>query len=100
MTFYQLLQEAMKVEISEVVEKERSQEKKFSRGGSSSCKRARESQADSVHGSATRGRRQGLTVTPSSGRDMASAQGESQECPHCHKWHSGICRRLTGGCFR
>ena len=47
---------------------ERKKEKKFSRGGSSSGKRPRESQVDSVQGSATRGRRQGPTMTQSSGR--------------------------------
>ena len=33
------------------------------RGGSSSSKRTRESQVDSVHGSTTRDRRQGATMT-------------------------------------
>ena len=45
---------------------ERKKEKKFSRWGSSSGKRPRESRADSVQGSATRGRRQGPTMTQSS----------------------------------
>ena len=45
---------------------ERKKEKKFSRGGSSSGKRPRESQVDSVQGSATRGRRQGPTMTQGS----------------------------------
>ena len=40
---------------------ERMKEKKFSRGGSSSRKRPRESHVDLVQGSTTRGRRQGLT---------------------------------------
>ena len=35
---------------------ERNKERKFSRGGSSSGKRTRESQVDSVQGSSTRGR--------------------------------------------
>ena len=51
--FYQLVQEVMKIEKSEM----KSRERKFSRGGSSSGKRARESQVDSVQGSTTRGRR-------------------------------------------
>ena len=42
---------------------ERNRERNFSRGGSSSGKRTRESQVNSVHGSATRGRRQGPTIT-------------------------------------
>ena len=49
--------------------KERSQKKKFSRGASSSSgKRARESPAKSEYRSATRGRRQGSNVAPSTGR--------------------------------
>ena len=42
---------------------ERKKEKKFSRGGSSSGNRPRESQVDSVQGLAIRGRRQGPTLT-------------------------------------
>ena len=63
-------------------------------------KRVRELQADSVHGSATMGRRQGPNVAHSSSKGMALGQGESLGCPHCHKWHSSVCRVLTGGCFR
>ena len=52
--FYQLVHAAMKVERFEASSKERFQKKKFSRGASSSSgKRARESQAESVQGSAT-----------------------------------------------
>ena len=47
---------------------ERKKEKKFSRGGSSSGKRHRESKVDSVQGSAIRGRRQGPTMTQGSGQ--------------------------------
>ena len=79
---------------------ERKKEKKFSRGGSSSGKRPRESQADSIQGSATRGRRQGPTMTQSSGQGISTRQEEKHVCPHCHKYHSGICRRVTEGCFR
>ena len=79
---------------------ERKKEKKFSRGGSSSGKRPRESQVDSVQGSATRGRRQGPTMTQSSGRGTSTGQEEKHVCPHCHKYHLGIYRRVTGGCFR
>ena len=52
-SFYQLVQAVIKIEKSKM----KSQERKFSRGGSFSGKRARESQVDSVQGSATRGRR-------------------------------------------
>ena len=99
--FYQLVQVAMKVERFEVSSKERFQKKKFSRGASSSLgKRARESQTESVQGSFTRGRRQGSTVIPSSGRGASTEQGEVPECPHCHRRHLGMCRLLIGGYFR
>ena len=66
--FYQLVQAAMKVERSEASSKLRFQNKKFSRGASSSLgKRARESQAESIQGLTTIGRRQGSTLVPSSG---------------------------------
>ena len=90
----------MKVEKFEVSSKERFQKRKFSEGDSSSGKRARDSQAESMYNSVGRGRRQGPTAAPSSGRGMSSGQRENPECPHCHKWHSGVCRRMTGGCFR
>ena len=61
--FYQLVQAAMKIEKSEMKSQERNRERKFSRGSSSSVKRTRESQVDSVHISATSGRRQGPTRT-------------------------------------
>ena len=98
--FYQLVQAAIKIEKSEMKSQERKKEKKFSRGGSSSGKRPRESQVDPVRGPATRGRRQGPTMTQSSGRGISTGQEEKPVCPHCHKYHSGICRRVTGGCFR
>ena len=56
--FYQLVQAAIKIEKSEMKSQERMKEKKFSKGGSSSGKRPRESQVDSVQGSTTMGRRQ------------------------------------------
>ena len=87
--FYQLLQEAMKIEKSEMKSQERNRERKFSRGASSSGKRTRESQVDSVHGSATRGRRQGPTMTQGSGKGISTRQGERLECPHCHKYYVG-----------
>ena len=91
----------MKVVKSEASRRERFQKRKLSRGTSSSSgKRARESPAELVQGSATRGRRQGSTVVPSSGRDVSTGQGEVPECPHCHRRHLGVCRLLTGGCFR
>ena len=46
--FYQLVQAAIKIEKFEIKSQERKKEKKFSRGGSSSGKRPRESQVDSV----------------------------------------------------
>ena len=49
---------------------------------------------------ATRGRRQGPNVEPSSGKGASIRQGETLECPHFHKHHLGVCRLLTGGCFR
>ena len=101
MNFYQLVQAAMKVERLETSSKERSQNKKFSRGAlSSSGKRARESPAQSEYSSATRGRRQGSNVAPSIGRGTSVGQGEIPECPHCHRRHLRVCRLLTGGCFR
>ena len=39
-------------------------------------------------------------MVPSSGRDASTGQGEVLECPHCHRQHLGVCRLLTGGCFR
>ena len=98
--FYQLVQAAMKVEKSEASSRERFQKRKISRGASSSSgKRARESQDELVQGLATRGRRQGSTVVPSSGRGVSTGQGEVPECPHCHRRHLGVCRLLIGGCF-
>ena len=99
--FYHLVQAAMKVEKCEASGRERLQKRKLSRGASSSLgKRARESQTESVHSFATRGRRQGNTVVPNTGRGASSGPGETPECPHCHRRHLGVCRLLTGGCFR
>ena len=77
MNFYQLVQAATKVEKSKVSSKERFQKRKFSRGGSSSGKRARDNQAESMYSSIGRGRRQGPTSTPSSSRGMSSGQREN-----------------------
>ena len=99
--FYQLVQAAMKVERLEMSSKERFQKKKFSRGASSSSgKRARESPAQSEYSSATRGRRQKSNVAHSTGRSASVRQGEIPKCPYCHKRHLGVCRLVTGGCFR
>ena len=66
--FYQLVPDAMKVERF-ASSRERFQKKRFSRGASSSLgKRVRESQAESIYSSNTRGRRQGLSIEPSTGR--------------------------------
>ena len=98
--FYQLVQTAMNIEKSEMVSRERNRERKFSRGSSSSMKRTRDSQIESVHGNATRGRRQGPTMTSGFSRGTSTGQEERIECPHCHKHHFGTCRQITGGCFR
>ena len=91
----------MKVEKLETSSKEKFQKNKFSRGASSSTgKRARESPAQSDYSSATRGRRQRSNVARSTGRGASVRQGEIPECPHCHKRHLGVCRIVTGGCFR
>ena len=95
--FYQLVQAAIKIEKSEMKSQERKKEKKFSRGGSSSGKRPRESQVDSVQGSATRGRRQGPTMTQGSGRGTLIGQEERLACPHCYGNHYGLCRQGGGG---
>ena len=44
-------------------------------------------------------------MAPSSGRGTSIGQEERPECPHCHKRHYGIYRKITGGggggvCFR
>ena len=80
----------MKVENFEMSNRERNQKRKFARGVSSSGKRIRESQAKLVYSSASRGRRQGPIVAPSSGKGTSTGQGEIPECPHFHKRHSGI----------
>ena len=79
---YQLVQVAMKVEKSEMSTRERNQKRKFERGGSSSGKRVRESQAESVYSSAARGRKQGSTIAPSFGKGTSTGQGDISKCPH------------------
>ena len=75
----------------ETSSKEKSQKKKFSKGASfSSGKRAIDVQAESVQGSATRGKRQGGTTVSSVGRGASVEQGEIPECTHYHRWHSGV----------
>ena len=34
------------------------------------------------------------------GRGASAGQGETLECPHFHRQHLGVCRLLTGGCFK
>ena len=59
--FYQLVQAVMKVERFEAISRERFQKKRFSKGASSSSgKRVRESQVESVYSSNTRGEGKGL----------------------------------------
>ena len=72
--FYQLVQAAMKIEKYEMKNQERNRERKFFRGGSSSGKRTRVSQVDSIQGSATRGRTQGPPMIKGSGRGMLNGQ--------------------------
>ena len=99
--FYQLVQAAMKVEKSKSSSREKFKKRKLSRGASSSLgKRGRESQTESLQGSAMRGRRQGNTVVSSTGRGMSARQEEVPECPHFHRRHLSVYRLLTGGCFR
>ena len=98
--FYQLVQAAMKIEKYEMMSRERKIKRKFSKGSSSLGKRTRESQVESIHSYATRGKWQGPTMTLGSGRGNSTKQGERIECPHCHKYHYGTCRLITGGCFR
>ena len=96
--FYRLVQAAMKVERLETSSKEKSQKKKFAKGASSSFgKRVRDVRVESVQGPSTRGRRQGGTTTPSTGRSASVGQGEIPECPHFHRRHLGVYRLVTGG---
>ena len=89
------------MKIERLSRKERSQKKKFSKGASSFLgKRARESPTEPEYSSAMRGRRQESNVAPSIGTGASVGQGEIPECPHCHRRHLGVCRLLTGGCFR
>ena len=53
-----------------MMSEKRKSERKFSSGSSSLGKRTRESQVELVHSLATRGRRQGPTMTPDSGRGL------------------------------
>ena len=100
MNLYQLVQAAMKVEKSEMSNRERNHKRKFAKGGSSSSKKIRESQAESMYSYDATERRQGPTIAPSSNIGTSTKQGEILECPHYLKRHSGICRWLIGGCFR
>ena len=93
------MQAAIKIEKYEMMSRERNLERNSSKGGSSSGKRTRESQVESINGSTTRGRRQDPTMTQGSGRGISTEQDERPECPHCHKNHFGTCRRVIGGCF-
>ena len=90
----------MKIKKSEMMSRERKTERKFSRGSSFSGKRTRESQVELIPSSATRGRRQGPTTIPGSGRGTSTEQEERLKCPHCHKYHFSTCRLITEGCFQ
>ena len=99
--FYQLVQAAMKVEKYEASNRERFQKRKLSRGVSSSLgKRVKESQTESVHSFATKGRRQGNTIVPSTGRGASTGLREIPKFPYYHRRHFGVCRLLTRGCFK
>ena len=39
-------------------------------------------------------------MVPCSSRGASTEQGEVLKCPHFHRRHLGMCRLLTGGCFR
>ena len=39
-------------------------------------------------------------MTQGSGRGTSTGQKERPTCPHCYRNHYGLCRRVTGGCFR
>ena len=97
--FYQLVQAAMKIKKFEMMSRERKSKRKFSKSSSFSGKRTRDSQVESVHSYATRGRRQGPMMIPGSGRGTSTKQEERLECLHCHKYHSSTCRLITRGCF-
>ena len=60
----------MKIKKSDMVSQERNRERKFSRSSSSSGKRTRDSQVESLHSTSTRGRWQGPTMAPGSGRGL------------------------------
>ena len=78
MNFYHLVQVAIKVERFEASSRERFQKKRFSKGASSSSgKRVRESQEESVYSSTTRGRSQGISIVPSTGRDASARPRET-----------------------
>ena len=98
--FYQLVQGPIKIAKSEMKSQERKKEKKFSRGGSSSGKRPRESQVDSIQGLTTRDKKQGPTMTQGSGRGTSIGQEERPAWPHCHENHYGLRRQVTRGCFQ
>ena len=39
-------------------------------------------------------------MVPCSSRGASIGQGEVLECPNFHRRHLGVCRLLTGECFR
>ena len=39
-------------------------------------------------------------MTQGSSRGTLTRQEERPACPHCYGNHYGLCRRVTGGCFR
>ena len=73
MNFYQLVQEAMKVEKSEMISQEMNQKRGFLRGSSSTGKRTREYQVESVYSTSTREKRQGPTPTSGTNRGISTS---------------------------
>ena len=39
-------------------------------------------------------------MTQGFGRYTSTGQEERPTCPHCYGNYFGLCRRVTGGCFR
>ena len=39
-------------------------------------------------------------TTISGSSRVLQPKGERLECPHCHKYHYGTYKLITGGCFR
>ena len=62
----------MKIEKFEIMSRERKTQRKFFGGSSSSDKRTRDSQVESIHSFATKGRSHGPTTIPGFGRSTST----------------------------